>query len=211
MPLNMYRKGENRQKRLEAVFLLEHIRTFPSSPTDEQIAYHLKHITYARIDNWIDTDFLTWGWCLQLILFLLSLFVWWKLVDKKRLMEITFLGFLMMTVVIWLDQVGYELGMWYYPIDLIPVFPPATTIDYVMLPVIYSLIYQFFPAWTSFLAVICLLSGIFCFILEPLLKILGFYVLIEWKYYYGFPIYIALGIVFKSVIEKIKKISESAM
>lgn len=186
------------------------LRTFPSSPTDEQIAYRLKHITYARIDNWLDTDFLTWGWCLQLILFILSLFVWWKLVEKKRLMEITFLGFLMMAVVISLDQVGYELGLWYYPIDLIPVFPPATTIDYVMLPVIYSLVYQYYRSWTRFIAAIFLLAGIFSFVCEPLLKILGFYVLLKWRYYYGFPIYIVLGIVFKFVIEKIKSISENA-
>lgn len=186
------------------------VRTFPSSPTDEQIAYHLKQITYARIDNWLDTDFLTWGWWLQLILFILSLFVWWKLVEKKRLMEITFLGFLMMTVVIWLDQVGFELGIWYYTIDLIPVFPPATTIDYVMLPVIYSLVYQYCRSWITFLAAVFILAGIFSFVCEPLLNILGFYVLIEWHYYYGFPVYMALGIVFKFVIEKIKSISENA-
>lgn len=31
--------------------MFEKIRTFPFSPTDEQIAFTLKEITYARIDN----------------------------------------------------------------------------------------------------------------------------------------------------------------
>src|SRR4051812_13282805 len=106
--------------------MFDKIRTFPSSPTDEQIAVALKEITYARIDNWIDTDFATWGWYLQLTVLLVSLAVWLKLVDKKRLLELSFYGFSIMTLTIWLDEAGYELGIWYYPVDLIPIFPPST-------------------------------------------------------------------------------------
>jgi len=47
---------------------------------------------------------------------------------------------------------------------------------------------------------------VFCFTLEPLLVKLGFYVLVKWKFHYGFPIYIAIGIYMKIVVEKIKAI-----
>jgi len=189
--------------------MIEIARTFPTSPSDEQIAYTLKHLTYARIDNWIDTDFNTFGWWLQIALLVIALSVWWKLVDKKRLLELTFYGFAIMTVSIWLDEVGYELGIWYYPIDLIPVFPPSTAIDYVMLPVIYTLVYQYCISWRSFIISVSILAGVFSFILEPLLEKFGFYVPICWKYYYGFPVYMAVGILMKLSVEKLKTIMEN--
>ena len=184
--------------------MFEQFRTFPTSPSDEQIAYILKHITYARIDNWLDTDINTFGWWLQLVLAILSILVWWKLVEKKRLMELAFYSFTVMTISIWFDEVGYELGLWYYPIDLIPVFPPSTAIDYFMLPIMYGIVYQYCRSWKTFIIATCLLSGIFSFILEPLLVKFGFYVPVKWKFYYSFPIYIGIAIVMKAIVEKIK-------
>ncbi len=186
--------------------MLERIRTFPTSPTDEQLAYILKQWSYARIDNWLDTDFNTLSWWFEVVLAVVSLYIWWKLVDKKRLLELTFYGFSVMTVSIWLDQVGYELGVWYYPVDLIPVFPPSTAIDYILLPVIYALVYQYCSSWRSFLIATILMSGVFSFILEPLLERFGFYVPVEWKVYYSLPAYIAIGIFMKMIVEKIKAI-----
>ncbi|GMA99490.1 CBO0543 family protein [Pelosinus sp. IPA-1] len=156
--------------------MIEIARTFPTSASDEQIAYTLKHLTYVRIDNWIDTDFNTFGWWLQIVLLVIALSVWWKLVDKKRLLELTFYGFAIMTISIWLDEVGYELGIWYYPVDLIPVFSPSTAIDYVMLPVIYALVYQYCSSWRSFIISVSILADVFSFILESLLEKFGFYV-----------------------------------
>lgn len=184
--------------------MIDTFRTFPTSPTDEQLAYVLKNWSYARIDNWIDTDFNTFSWWFQITLVILSLLVWWKLVEKKRLLELTFYGFSIMTVSIWLDQVGYELGIWYYPLDIIPVFPPSTSIDYILLPVIYALIYQYYSCWKQFLIATCIMSGIFSFVMEPLLARYGFYVPIDWKTYYSFPTYITIGIVMKAIVEKIK-------
>jgi len=186
--------------------MLENFRTFPTSPTDEQIAYFLKHLSYSRIDNWLDTDFNTIRWWVEVVLFIISLIVWWKLVDRKRLLELTFYGFTIMTACIGLDEIGYEIGLWYYPIDLVPLFPPSSVIDYIMLPIIYALVYQYCRSWQSFTFAIFLLAGLFCFILEPLLVMFGFYVPIKWKFYYGFPIYIAIGIIMKMIVEKIKVI-----
>ena len=186
--------------------MIENIRTFPTSPDGEQIASVLKHLTYARIDKWIDTEFNTLGWWFLIALAVVSLTIWWKLVDKRRLLELAFYGFTIMTIVIWLDQVGYELGLWFYPTDLIPVFPPSTSIDYVALPVMYSLVYQQCNSWKSFIIGISLMSGVFSFALEPLLMKFGFYVLVKWSYYYSFPIYILIGVVMKMVIEKIKTV-----
>lgn len=189
--------------------MLDKIHTFPTSPSDEQIAYTLKQLSYARIDNWLDTDLNTLAWWSEIGLFIVSLAIWWKLVDKKRLLELTFYGFVVMTVSIWMDETGYELGLWYYPVDLIPIFPPSTAIDYVMLPVTYALVYQYCRSWKSFLIATVLMSGVFSFVLEPLLEKFGFYIIIKWRSYYSFPIYISIAVVMKAVVEKIKAIMAS--
>ncbi len=186
--------------------MVEHIRTFPTSPTDEQIAFALKNLTYARIDNWIDTDFNTIRWWLQLALAAVSIAIWWKLMDKKRLLELVFYCFSVMTITIWMDEVGYELGLWYYTRDLTPVFPPASAIDYILLPIIYALVYQYYRTWKSFLIATCLMSGLFSFILEPLTVKMGYYVAVKWKHYYSFPIYFAIAVIMKTLVEKIKVI-----
>lgn len=186
--------------------MLENIRTFPASPTGEQIAYVLRQLTYARIDKWLDTEFNTLGWWFLIALAVVSLVIWWKLVDKKRLLELSYYGFIIMTIDIWLDQVGYELGLWYYPVDIIPVFPPSTSIDYVMLPIIYALVYQYCRSWKAFTQATILMACVLSFAIEPLLAKFGFYVLIKWKFFYGFPVYITIGIVVKSVVNKIQEI-----
>lgn len=189
--------------------MIENIRTFPTSPTEEQISFVLKHLTYARIDKWLDTELNTFGWWFLIALAVISLVVWWKLVDKRRLLELTFYGFMIMTIDIWFDEVGYELGLWYYPTDIIPVFPPSTSIDYIALPVVYALGYQYCNSWKSYIIVILLMAGVFSFVMEPLLVKFGFYVLVKWKYYYGFPIYILIGVVMKIIVGKIKVIMKA--
>ena len=186
--------------------MLDKIHTFPTSPTDEQIAYTLKEWSYARIDNWLDTDFLTWGWWFELGVLIISLVVFWKLVDKKRLFELTLYVILAGVIIIWLDEVGYELGLWYYPVDLVPVFPPSTAFDYSLLPVVYTLIYQYCPKWPKFLIATLVMAGVISFIMEPLAHLWGFYVLVKWKYYYGYPVYVAIGIFLKLVTENMKVI-----
>ncbi|MDR3561179.1 MAG: hypothetical protein P4N41_24525 [Negativicutes bacterium] len=190
--------------------MLQQFRTFPTSPSDEQLANAIKGVSYTRIDNWLDTDFATAAWWGEIAITILTLFLWWKLVDKKRLIDITLYGFLVMATSLTLDQIGYELGFWYYPVDLIPLFPPATAVDFIALPVIYSLIFQYCRHWKPFLAATLLMSTVFCFFLEPLMVKMGYYVLIKWRYYYGFPIYTVMAVVFKALLDKMKAITSAS-
>jgi hypothetical protein len=45
----------------------------------------------------------------------------------------------------------------------------------------------------------------FAFVSEPLLAWLNYYQLLEWKYYYSFPIYTAIAIILKWFINILKK------
>ncbi|HWR09058.1 CBO0543 family protein [Sporomusa sp.] len=169
-----------------------------------------KALTDLRINEWLHEDIFHFKWYFLIGLFVLSLFAWCKLVDKKRLPEITLHAGLTMFITLVLDEFGEELTLWDYPVDIIPIFPPLTAVDLVCLPMIYSLIYQHFKTWQSFLRATIIMAGIFCFVFEPILVWGGFYEIIKWKYYYGFPIYIMMAIFIRWTVIKIYTIAENA-
>jgi hypothetical protein len=165
------------------------------------------HLTRTRFDEWMREDVFHFGWWFLLILFLISAFVWWKKVDKSRLYEIILYAVLISIITLILDELGEELTLWDYPIDIFPLFPPISAVDLASLPIIYSLIYQHFRTWKTFITATIVMAAINCFIAEPLFALGGIYQPLTWKYYYGFPIYIAMAICTKAVVIKLYKIS----
>jgi hypothetical protein len=163
-----------------------------------------KLLTDLRIQDWIEEDIFKFKWWFLLLFFCLSGFVWWKMVDKARLSEISLYMAITSIVTLGLDEYGEELTLWWYTIDILPIFPPLTAVDLASLPIIYSLVYQRYRSWTSFLWATVIMSAIFAFVLEPILVYTKFYVLLKWKYYYSFPIYIVMAVLIKWVVEKIK-------
>ena len=169
-----------------------------------------KLLTSHRITYWLQEDVFHFRWWFLLGFFVLSIFAWCKLVDKKRLPEIILYAGLTTIITLILDECGEELILWDYPIDIIPVFPPFTAVDLASLPIIYSLIYQYFKTWKTFLKATIAMATVFCFVLEPALVWGGFYQILKWKYYYGFPIYITLALFVRWMVIKIYAIAENA-
>lgn len=163
-------------------------------PTDEQLAEMTRLLTQARIENWLEHGFGSWRWWLLLILLIIPWFIWYKIADKKKLAELVMFSLIIMVFTITLDELGFVLSLWYYPIEVIPMFPRLTSIDYTMLPIIFALLYQYFPTWKSFFWALVALSGVFSFIAEPIIIYLGFYVLIKWAHPYSFIGYIIMGL-----------------
>jgi hypothetical protein len=89
-----------------------------------------------------------WRWWFLVLVFILSAWVWWRLVDKARLDEIVLCDFYCLRDLV-LTSLGEELSFWYYPWTFFPLFPPLTAIDLASLPLVYSMIYQFCPGWGS--------------------------------------------------------------
>jgi len=169
-----------------------------------------KLLTSLRIDEWLAEDIFHFKWFLLIGAFVLSLFIWCKLVDKSRLPEIILHAGLTIIVTLVLDEMGEELTLWDYPADIIAIFPPLSSVDLASLPMIYSLIYQYCKTWKSFLWTTLIMSAVFCFVFEPLLVWGGFYQLLKWKYYYGFPIYIMMAIFLRWLVIKIYAIAEKS-
>lgn len=166
-------------------------------------------LTSTRFDEWMRNDVFSFRWWFLLAIFAISAYAWWKTIDRSRFKEIILYTALITILTLVLDELGEELALWDYPTDLFPLFPPLTAIDLACLPMIYSLIYQYFRPWKHFIIATAVMAAIFSFALEPLFVWGGIYQTLSWHYAYGFPIYVAMAIGVKAAVIKIYTIMES--
>lgn len=157
-------------------------------------------LTCVRFEEWLQNDVFRFRWWLLVILYILCVCIWWKTVDKSRLKEIALYTSIIIIIILTLDELGEELALWDYPVDIYPLFPPISAIDFSCMPLVYSLIYQHFRTWKSFAIASLTMAVIFCFILEPVFVWSGIYQTLIWKYYYGLPIYFAMALGTKGLV-----------
>ncbi len=161
-----------------------------------------------RLDEWLQNEVFSFKWWVLLVLFILMAVLWWKLADKTRLSELFLYTAFIVIYIIVLDELGEELSLWYYTVDLIPWFPPITAVDISCMPLVYMLIYQRFKTWKSFIIATVIMSVVFCFIFEPIFDWVGIYKMLTWKSYYGLPLYFLIAVASKAAVSLVNSISE---
>jgi hypothetical protein len=172
-------------------------------PSFEELSQVDKKLSEIRAEHWINHDLFSLQWWFLIILLLVTLIAWWKIVDFKKLMEILLYGFLVLTLVHTLDDLGFELQLWSYDYQVFKIVPRLNAVD-VVVTITYMFIYQFFPKWKAFLLAKISMAVVFSFVAEPILSWMGIYKMQNWKYIYSFPIYIIIGVLLKWTMEKIK-------
>lgn len=171
-------------------------------PTWEYIVELRIKLRDANLLYWIHHDLFSFGWWIIVFLTVIPWIVWWKLVDKSKLIEIMLYGSLIIIVTTVLDVLGVTFVLWGYPTMLEPAVPPMTPANLSVFPVGYMLIYQYFPKWKKFLTAATVMSFIFSFIGEPVLAWLNIYERNHWKSIYSFPIYIIIALLLKYIMER---------
>lgn len=156
-----------------------------------------------RIEHWTEHEFLSAQWFGLIIMAIIFVSVWWRLLDKSRLMEILLFGFFIVITAGLLDGFGTEFNAWEYPVKILPAVFPLVVIDLFILPTVLMLLYQHFGQWQPFLVAIIIASAIFSFIVEPIFQYFGLYKIYTWKYYYSFPIYMLVGLFSKWLMQVI--------
>ena len=174
-------------------------------PRSEEIQ---KQLTAIHIDSWLKQEVFIFRWWLLIGLIILYIFIWWKLLDKPRLNEILLYVVLATIIMLGIVEYGEELILWDYPIDILPIFPPLSSISLISLPLIYSLIYQHFTVTKNFLKATSIATAIVCFVCEPMYSEIGLFNLLHWKSYYSFLLYLLMAIIVREVVIKIYKITE---
>jgi hypothetical protein len=164
--------------------------------------------TDMRLEQWLQDTVFTWQWWLLVALFIAPWILWCSVVEKKRIAAIVLLGMFALATASWMDDLGTDLVLWYYPYKLLPVYPQLVPINYAVLPVVYMLIYQYFRPWRSYIAAMVVMAALFSFVAEPVLDYLGMYKMLRWQHYYSFPIYVFIAIVFRWLVERIFAIND---
>lgn len=179
-----------------------------SYPTNAELAEMVRLLSKARLEKWLGEDFGTLRWWILVILLVIPWIIWYKYADKKQLHELTLYGTIITIYSLTLDEFGYALSLWHYPVEVIPMLPRLTSVDYTLVPIVYMTIYQYFLTWQSFFWAMVAMATVFSFIAEPLIVELGFYELLTWNHIYSFPIYIAVGLCSRWVVKKIFQIAK---
>ncbi|VBB08203.1 Hypothetical protein LUCI_3472 [Lucifera butyrica] len=176
-------------------------------PSSEYVRDLENILAYHRYLHWAKYEFLSVPWLLLTAVTVLAIAIWVKLVDKKNIIELLLFGSWIAIACVSLDEFGYEYRLWRYKYHAISQFPHILWVHFVILPIIYMLIYQYFPKWNSFIKALVILSAILALLGEPLLVRLDIYELLHWKYIYSFPIYILVGVTLKALILWLKNFS----
>lgn len=164
--------------------------------------------TDMRITAWLSDIVFTWQWWILVSLLIAPWILWWRLVDKKRFIEICLLGMFVLATASWMDDLGTELILWYYPYKIVPVYPQIIPINYAVLPATYMLIYQYNSSWRSYIKAVSIMAALYSWVAEPFLSYLGIYKLLSWNYSYSFPIYILIGISHRWILERVISITK---
>jgi len=168
----------------------------------EEIIKLKEQLNDMFVEHYFTKEIFSFTWWISIALIFIPLIVWWKVVNKKRLLEICVFGLLVNIVATFLDIGLSDHGMWEYPVRVLPQMALLLPVDYVIIPVIGMILYQKFPKWWKFLFASTVASAIMSFLCEPFAVYIGMYKLLTWRYIYSFPIYIAIYAAIKYFTEK---------
>lgn len=148
-----------------------------------------------RYEHWLANEAYTGMWWVMVVLWIVPWVIWLAIVDRKRIVCLSFYGLKVLLGATFLDAIGTMQTRWLYTVKVIPFVPHLDPVDWSIIPILNMLIYQYFPAWKPFLTIQILVAALFAFVGEPLtIYTLGIYVPIKWEHIYSFPLYFLLGV-----------------
>ncbi|MEH6949621.1 CBO0543 family protein [Bacillus sp. JJ634] len=173
----------------------------------QEIEKQYEYLRKLWLDYWTQEVVFTYQWWIMIFVLVTPLFLWWRLVDKTRIMEISMVGLLISIIAFLLDQIGSSLGYWTYPYTLTPLERDLWAVaNFSILPFFYMMIYQWFPKWKTYILGTMIFALFAAFIGETIFQWLGIYVMLKWKHIYSVLGYILLGIFVKVILKKLKTI-----
>jgi hypothetical protein len=175
-------------------------------PTFEELEQLREQYNQKAFQNWMHTDIFTLNWWLLLLMFFVPWIIWWKLVDRSQLTELTIFGMLIGLISTLLCIIGYDLMLWGYPNRLVSfLMPPLFPVVLTVLPVMYMMVYQYFRSRSHFIIASFVMSAFAAFVAEPLFVHMGMYVEYNWTHWYSFLIYFAMAVGLRKVTKAIVK------
>jgi hypothetical protein len=176
----------------------------------EKLLEAKRTLLQLSLNHWFNYELFTWQWWGKFIYLGIPMILFYKLLDRKRILEIVSYGLIISLLSTISDTTGTGFVLWEYPIRLMPIGFFAVH-DLAIVPIISMLVYQFCSSWKSFIIFNVILSAIASFIIEPLYIWINIYKPIEWKHIYSFFSYLLMAVLCKLIINKLIKYYQKAM
>jgi hypothetical protein len=182
-----------------------------NTPTDDQLTEFQRLFTNAGIRNWATLDFMSFNWWLLGLILVVPWIIWYKLVNKKRILEILLFGLIVSTILSFIDGIGTSFTLWTYPTKFLPVLPRLVPLDFSLYTVLYMLVYQYATSWKPYIIANLILCGIYAFFGMPLFILMGIYKLLNWHLFYSYLAFIGVALLSKWVMNLLLSKQSNAM
>lgn len=157
------------------------------------VTYELKTFIWQQ-------NFLTAKWWFIAIVIAVSYAVWWKLTDKRRIIELLLFGSFIAVSRVIFDDWGISSGRWTYIIDLVPLGISLFLNDLTIVPLSYMLAYQYSPTWSRYLILIVIVQSAISYAFLPLLSRMGILVIHNWSVTYTFAFMMVTATIMRAIM-----------
>jgi len=161
---------------------------------NDQLHETQQTVAHFEVERWLSDNVFTWQWWFTFGALVVPWVVLLSVIDRKRAREIWLFGLMVLIMTSFLDDLGAEIGVWVYPVKLIPYSLIAFPFDFSVIPVAQMLIFQYFKTWRTFSVALLFQALLFAFIGEPFTVWAGIVSYFGWTYAYSFLFYIFTGV-----------------
>jgi len=172
-----------------------------------QLRVELWKLTYTQ---WKTETLFSIQWWGMIALIAISYAIWWVLVDKRRLSQILLFGSFVAIQRIVMDIFGTNTVLWSYDIRPTPFFPSPFENDFTLIALALMVVYQYCHSWKKFLIWTGVVTGVFSFVLFPILITFGFLKLYHWHIIYSFVMIFGLASFSRWVVLGVLNIQQNA-
>ena len=139
-------------------------------------------------------------WWFIVVVMAISYVLWWKYVEKSRLLEILLFGCFIAVVRTIIEDIGVTMGLWSFNVRLFPLGVSLFLNDLTVVPLTFMLVYQYSASWKSFLIWSLIAEGLIAFAFHPLLSMLSIYKEWTWSNVYSFFIMIVMAALLRAIL-----------
>ncbi|NOV90728.1 hypothetical protein DE170_003960 [Clostridium acetobutylicum] len=159
----------------------------------DKVFKEFNKVTLKLYNLWSNHMIYTWRWWLQVLIAILPWILWVIIRKKESAGRLLYAGFFTMLIATYTDVLGTTLGLWEYPVKLLPIFPPMAPWDSTVMPVTTMIFLQYKTEINPFLKAF-IYSFFGAYVLEPLAVILKLYKPFGWKHIYSFIVFFVIYI-----------------
>lgn len=169
------------------------------------IEYILKVGHRREYEYWLNNDLFSLHWWAILILSILFLIMFFCLIDKSRYIFILLVFFINFVLIGTSDEIGKYFELWDYPYELLVFTHRFNTVDFSILPVMFTLVYQFFSKWKYYWIAHTIHCAFVSFIGIPIFIYFHLYRMDNWNMFLAFLVLFGIGTVSKFLCDLVYK------